>query len=337
VVATASIAGACGAVDRPGLQVKGYAADIVFTKKPAKSAPLLGPLPADLTGAQALADVGLPSLAPAGFDNPAPGTKYTGPPLSTRPPCRAAPPGSTAPQAAVTVPDGVRPETGTYRWRKTGTFSPTATPDLKLPLGGFEVRKLRNIRELGSGVFSFETLQPDPTGKYVRLTTWQVKPDAVASRAAALSLSLAAGDPERGLAIKSIETLQADGSRAPEGAQFHPATALLVLPLPVVPGEQFSSVAVDPTTQQSAVFQAQVAARDRVDACGDFVEGWKVTGTLSSSFEPKPYPYEVWAAPQLGAMPLLERTTRTQAGVGTLDATYTLAQLHPEPEAMAPR
>jgi hypothetical protein len=325
-----AIGSACAGADPAGLQVRGYPADIVFASRPQPTASLLGAIPPDLTSAQALADVELPAIRPASEPNGA-APRPPSTPLASRSVCRPAQPGSTALEAALTVPANARPEQGTYRWRKAGTFSLAVAPDQKLPVGGFETRKVRNVVERGNGVFTFEMVQPDAEGRFLRVTTWQVKPEPVAERASALSLSVAAGDPERGLALKAVDTLDADGTPVADGPRFHPTTALLVLPLPVVPGEQFQSVAVDPLTGETAIFEAQVGARDRVGACGEFVEGWQVAGTLTSSYDGNPYSYGLWAAPQFGALPILEHVARTST-LGSSDITFSLGQIHPQPE-----
>jgi hypothetical protein len=325
--------GACAKAGEAGLQVKGYAADVVFAKRKTPTTPVVAAIPPTLTPEQAIADVPLPEAAPPSFTPPA---KYVGPPIVARPACRAATPGATAAPAALTVPDGVRPETGQYRWNKSGSFALVGPQNATFPVGGFEQRKIRNVVERSAGVFTFETLQPDLNGRYIEVIQWQVKPNAVAERQSALSVSASAGDPERGLAIKAIDWISADGKPVAGATPFHPLTALLVLPLPIVPGEQVNSAAIDPTNAQAVTYQATVGARDRVDACGEFVEGWKVSGTMSWSGG-TPYTYELWAAPQFGAIPILERlqgTTTSAAGSINADVTWKIGQLHPSAAAV---
>jgi hypothetical protein len=326
--AVALLTSACAKAGEAGLQVKGYPADVVFAKRKVPQTQVAA-IPATITPAQAIADVLLPEAPPPTFTGPG---KYVGPPLVPRPVCRAATPGSTAVPAALTVPDGVRPEAGGFRWNKSGTFALAAQQNAKFPVGGFEQRKIRNVTERGTGAFTFETLQPDLTAKYIEVIQWQVKPNAVAERQSALSVTASAGDPERGLAIKAIDWITPDGKPLAGSTPFHPLTALLILPLPVVPGEQFTSVAIDPTNVQSVSYQATVGARDRVDACGEFVEGWQVSGTMTWTGG-TPYTYDLWAAPQFGALPILERlqgtTTSAATGAVTADVTWKIGQLHP--------
>ena len=323
------MAGGCARADPSGLHVKGYAADIVFGAPKPNQPSIAGP-PAGLTASQTTADVALPALPPIATAT-APPTKFVGPPPAPRKVCPDATPGSAAAEpAAITVPDGARPAAGIYRWKKAGSLTYAIAPDLKLPVGGFEQRRVRNVKEVSTGVFSFETVQPALDGKSTVVTGWQVKPNATAQRSSNLSVTVTVGDPERGLTLKSVDTIDKDG----KSVGFHPVTGLLVMPLPVVPGEQFSSVAIDPATQETMAYQATVGARDRIDACGQFVEGWQVTGKLSESSSSTPLDYSLWVAPQYGALPILERRDGSDAAV-SYSLTYTLAQLHPDPDPAA--
>jgi hypothetical protein len=100
-----------------------------------------------------------------------------------------------------------------------------------------------------------------------------------------------------------------------------------VLPLPVVPGEQFASVAVDADTLQVASYQAQVVSRDRIDACGEYVEGWRVRGTLTFAGE-TPQQYDILVATQYGATVVSEHIVG-QSPLGAYDLTFSLGQVHP--------
>ena len=314
VLAVVALGASCAPNRDTGLQVKGYAADLVFgaaTRKPLVPPGQAGPMP--VVGEE------IP-LPPQVFDSSLRGA----PTIARRPACPPAPPGAAAAeQAPPVLPTGSRPEVGVSRWRRSGSLT-VATTNLKVDFGGFEQRALRDVRELSDG-FAYQTVKPDlsaPSSTFV--TTWQVKPAAFQQNVGALTASVTAGDPERGLTIKAIDSFNAAGEMT---GSFRPQTGLLVLPLPVVPGEQFASVAVDPATLQVAQYQGQVVSRDRIDACGAYIEGWLVKGTLTF-VGGEPQQYDVLVATQRGATVVSEHIVG-QSVLGPFDLTFSLGQVHP--------
>ena len=310
LVAVALVAGsACADKRDTGLQVKGYAADLVFG---AAKRPPVAPL-----GAAAIPPAAAVPLPPSVFDG-----RLRGAPTITRAVCQKAPLGAGAAEPAPSVlPTASRPEVGASRWKRTGSV--TVPTGMKLDVAGFEQRAVRDITEV-SGGFAYQTVKPDIAGPSTYVTTWQVKPEAFQQNVSELSVSVTAGDPERGLAIKAIETFDAKGEIT---GSFRPVTGLLVLPLPVIPGEQFASIAIDPNSLQVAEYQAQVVKRDRVDACGEYIEGWLVTGTLTFAGE-QPQQYDVLVATQRGATVISEHIVGRNL-LGAFDLTFALAQVHP--------
>jgi hypothetical protein len=84
--------------------------------------------------------------------------------------------------------------------------------------------------------------------------------------------------------------------------------------------------------------QAKVVKRERVDACGDVVDGWAVEATQTFSrggqtAPPRTYRYIV--APQLGGLIISEQIHTTTAQ-GTTDVTLSLGQLQPSPLPVPP-
>ncbi|HLF41313.1 MAG TPA: hypothetical protein VI854_07560, partial [Acidimicrobiia bacterium] len=111
--------------------------------------------------------------------------------------------------------------------------------------------------------------------------------------------------------------------------EFSPA--VLYLPLQIEPGEQFSSVGIDPRTGQVLQHQAKVLNRERVDACGEIVDGWAVEATQTFSGQgtaTRTYKYIV--APQLGGIIVSEEFHATTPQ-GTTDLVISLGQLKPSP------
>src|SRR5205823_2494254 len=99
-------------------------------------------------------------------------------------------------------------------------------------------------------VFTYQTVQPQIGNTTLVRTTWQVKSNSPQSVQEALPLDntpdVRAGDPENGISIKKIETLDASGNVI--GPGFSPITGLLMLSLPVYQGDQITSTAADPVT-----------------------------------------------------------------------------------------
>ena len=313
VVAALMLGAGCARQEDTGLQVKGYAADLVFGA--ARRAPLAPP------GAAVEMPVGGFVELPDDVLEP----RFKGAPtISGRSACPTAPLGAAASESApVALPAGKRPEVGTARWKRTGSIT-LATTNLKLDYTGFEQRLVRDVSELADG-FVYQTVKPDPSAvAATHVTTWQVKPEAFQQNASALTASLTVGDLERGLTIKAIDSFDAAGAMT---GSFRPASGLLVLPLPVVPGEQFVSVAIDPGTLQVVQYQAQVIARNRIDACGEFIEGWEVKGTLTFAGA-TPQQYDLLVATQYGAIVVSEHMVG-QSGIGAYDLTFTQGQVHP--------
>jgi len=108
---------------------------------------------------------------------------------------------------------------------------------------------------------------------------------------------------------------------------------VLYLPLDIVPGEEFNAVGIDPRTGSVLQHQAKVVNRERVDACGEIVDGWVVESTqtfsgTASAAPPRTYRYII--APQFGGL-IISEEIRTATAQGTTDVTLSLAQVKPAP------
>jgi hypothetical protein len=79
--------------------------------------------------------------------------------------------------------------------------------------------------------------------------------------------------------------------------------------------------------------QAKVVKRDRVDACGEVVDGWAVESTQTFSgtgqtAPPRKYRYVI--APQLGGI-IISEEIHTAGPQGNTDVTLSLGQVKPAP------
>ena len=328
--------GACVQQDRPGVSVTALNADIVFgVKESVAAAPANAPLPD--TSATPFEDPTGPTRASIGDDDEDLPSQDFGPPTTVKrsfprpsfeattqtvsdcpPAALTAFPEETAP---LNVPVGRYPAEGEYRWKRTGTYETPNALDPSKPVvqnaDGFEKRILQKLTKEGADPtaanrmrYSYEVVQPEVTTGLVVTTRYRV--DTLAQSAEFQNTlgpeRLSAGEPERGLVIKQVSRTDKNGDRIAGAAPFSPTTGLLLGPLPVRTGETFTSIAVDPVTSQSMRYEAQLVRRDRVDACGEIIEGWRVEGTVSMSGDADvQYKYTTIVAPHLGMIPLYEK------------------------------
>jgi hypothetical protein len=278
-----------------------------------------------------------------------------------------APPKSTCPPAALTAfpakeasqaVEGV-PTEGQYRWKRAGTQTVATLPGVKLPVAGFEQRLVRSVVKVSDTEYTFETVQPELSGTITTISTFKVKIGAVSKTVAPpvqppdlthptapvplpvqvpatpelpkppVPESVSVGDPERGISLMKLQRVDAAGNSSE--LSFSPA--VLYLPLDVVPGDSFNAVGIDPRSGSVLQNQAKVVKRERVDACGDVVDGWVVesTQTFSGSAQtapPRTYRYII--APQLGGI-IVSEEIHTANPQGTTDVTLSLGQLKPAP------
>ncbi|MGH9286599.1 MAG: hypothetical protein ACRD0M_13140, partial [Acidimicrobiales bacterium] len=273
-------------------------------------------------------------------------------PTPLTPPKAACPPAALnafpATEAGLTLAG--MPAEGQYRWKRTGTQTMATLPGVAIPISGFEQRLIREVKKVSETEFTFQTVQPELGTGVTVLQTFKVKTDAV-SRGVEPPIqtiplerpdelpdevpfpsnpsvpSRRVGDPERGISLMRIERIDAQGNS--QILNFTPA--VLFLPLPIEPGESFESVGIDSRSGQVLQHQAQVVRRERVDACGEIVDGWVVEANQTfsgSGTATRSYRYII--APQLGGMMISEQVKVT-APEGTLDVTFSLGQTRPAP------
>jgi len=369
-LAAALLAG-CVKQGPPGVGMQKVAADIVFGLKPGAPLPpnlepgQVGPgEPTTYVPGPASAAGGAGAGAPdeADFDSGPGGSRrvrFVTPLNPARTPCPpAALTAFPAKEAGLTV-DGL-PAVGQYRWKRTGTQTLANLPGVKLPVAGFEQRLVRNVVRVSDTEYTFETVQPELGSDVTTISTFKVKTGAVSTTVtppveppdpnhpprsvplpvqvpgtqpalpkAPVPQTLSVGDPERGISLVRLQRVDAAGNSSE--VDFSPG--VLYLPLAIVPGEEWNAVGVDPRTGSVLQHQAKVVKRQRVDACGDMVDGWAVEATQTFSgggqtSPPRTYRYIV--APQLGGIIISEQIQTTTAA-GTTDVTLSLGQLQPSP------
>ncbi len=361
----------------PGVGVQKLAADIVFGVKPAVDTPPPNLEPGQGGPGDAttfVPDAGSSSAAGSSDG----GGDFSSGPARPRPRLPRVtpltPPKSTCPPAALTAfpakeagqtVEGV-PIEGQYRWKRAGTQTVAALPGVKLPVTGFEQRLVRNVTKVSDTEYTFETVQPELSGNVTTISTFKVKIGAVSKSVAPpvqppdlthptapvplpvqvpgtqpalpklpVPGSVSAGDPERGISLMKLQRVDAAGNSSE--LSFSPG--VLYLPLEVVPGEEFNSVGIDPRSGSVLQNQAKVVKRERVDACGEVVDGWAVESTQTFSgtgqtAPPRTYRYII--APQLGGI-IISEEIHTAGAQGNTDVTLSLGQLKPAPLPAQPQ
>ncbi|HEX9969475.1 MAG TPA: hypothetical protein VGB03_04990 [Acidimicrobiales bacterium] len=239
------------------------------------------------------------------------------------------------PEKSATVQVDTLPTEGLYRWKRGGSEKVKALNNQEIAYTGYEQRLVSNVVKVSESenvtsdyddrrniVYRYDTVQP--LGSGVRETSYQVKTNAGVQRqaAAATGQRVRTGDAEAGLAIKRIVTRDSQGT---EESTFE--VGLLILPLPVAPGETFTSVAKG-ARGDALRFQGTVGAKQRVDACGTIIEGFRVTGTLSGGDVTETWTFLV--ATQYGAI-LIEERFEYETSFGSHKPIFTIGQLHPKP------
>jgi hypothetical protein len=332
VAAALAMTTACVREDAPRMHMNSVSANIAFSEAPSvKAAAPAGfatPSPADV------ATSSLPDLPPQ-LGDIAPPAKFS-PPLPPSPakPCPVASTSSYPKQpAASNVPTPVLPTAGVYAWRHAGTYVSADAFGATLPLIGTSDRSVQNVVRASDTTFSFDVVEKDVFTKEIVTTTWAVNTagttptSRVPIAPPGAPTPPSAGEPGRGLAIQKIE--RRNPATHAINSTFAPPLPLLILPLPVKVSDHFTSAAVDPTTAAVLQYDATVDGIARVDACGEIIEGFKVSGTenFADGATTSSRSYSVVVAPQLGALPIQETFDQS---VGTIaKMTFTVNQLEP--------
>ena len=334
---TAGALAACAGGGTPGIRVEALQADIVFgVEKPEDAA--ITPVDApslDGSGPQTVnpsLNIPFRNRIPDRFKN----VLATVPGDSVLGACPPAPSGA-APRANAERNATAPPVAGLYRYRISGTRSfTTGGVEISAPVSGFEPRIVRNVESTGPTQWTFEMLEP--LGEGTRSVTWAVNTDATQQSVSPPYVAqnpIRAGEPGNGIALEAITDYDEDGNVS---GSFDAIPSLLFLPLPVLPGEEFQSAAVD-RQGQSMQLDGQVQRTQTVDACGELADGWLVGMTVvtAQSIESTASTEEWIFSTPMGGLPISHRVQgtyidpRTGTSV-TQDITYSLAQIDPAPD-----
>ncbi len=228
------------------------------------------------------------------------------------------------------------PQPGIRRYKRNGTIETTTPVAMKLPISGFEKRVVQNVARVDATTFSFEVAQIELGSGDLVTSTYVVRTRA--TNQPLLNTGLRVGVPDRGLALTRVE--RRDPKSGDLRSTFRPTPPVLLLPLPIAPGESFEGIGTDPTNGAFLQVSGRVIRRTQIDACGDVVAGWIVESTRSFTSPGQAQAAHVHnyvVAPQLGALIIEEHIEISDLTTGTLKATFTLAQLNPDPIPAKPR
>lgn len=249
-----------------------------------------------------------------------------------------------APQPRVTA----EPRPGSSRWRlqvSTTLKNADGTTEKRDSTEISGARVIRNFVRKSADVTEFQEVVRQ--GEEIRVTTYEVnnRPITVNPSDGVGNISgiaPAVGEPERGITLvrEDLQNVQTGQNVK----SFVPTTGLLMLPLPVVAGDTFSSTAVDPRTGETRTHSAKVLERQRIDACGDLVDGWGVdyerrqsTGgatTVPEAAAPNSIvSFRAAWATQYGGVPIQDNLSLKagQCLVCPVEFKQRLGQLNPDP------
>jgi hypothetical protein len=328
--------GACANGGTPGIRVEALQADIVFgVEKPedAAIAPV-DPTSLDGSGPQTVnpsLNIPFRNRIPSRFAN----VGATVPGSSVLGACPPAPSGA-APRANAERNATAPPVPGLYRYKISGTRSFTVNGvEISSPVSGFEPRIVRDVESTGTQ-WTFDMLEP--LGEGTRAVTWSVNTDATQQSVSAPYVGqnpVRAGEPGNGVALEAITDYDENGNIS---GSFDAIPSLLFLPLPVLPGEEFQSAAVD-RQGQSMQLSGQVQRTQAVDACGELADGWLVSMSVvtAQSIESTASTEEWIFSTPMGGLPISHRVQGTYVDprtgtTVTQDITYSLAQIDPAPD-----
>jgi len=340
----AVLAAACVRPDAPGVAIGLFDADLIFGfSEPATVAPPPNtPVPISPPPVNPV-----PPIPPSGSTLEFPDRDVDDNPFADLPPVNA--PADTCPEAArEAFPEEIAglqvtaaPTEGLSRWKQAGTRE---VPDIgPLAITGFERRTVQDVEVIreanGAPVeLTYATSQLDFFSGAVVVSRFRVITDGVTrtadSRTEIVGVDrVAVREPDAGVALESLEFLDSETGDLIASSTFTPP--VLYLPLPVIPGESYQATGVDLRTGATLRHEARVVDRQRVDACGDVVDGWFVEATqvFAGGPDPAPRQYDYVVSTQFGGVLTSERivTDGVAQGLPSVDVTFSLGQLTPDP------
>ena len=252
--------------------------------------------------------------------------------------CGVAPSTGAPAQQATTQVDS-KPVVGEYRWLASGVYEAVSgAATLKLHLFPYFFEDVRRVQDQKDSfpalpgstpglVFAYQTVQPSLGGNGYVVYTWKVKTQPQT------------GDPEGGLSLQEIDLYNGAGDQLDTLFKSAPNEGLLVLPLPVssgVVGIQGPNGGIGPTTSVDTTshgtnmqYTANVTGRERLDACGTWIQAWAIDGDLKNGANTTHWHLDV--ATQFGALVVGMNFNGTFLGTKLDDVKTRYGQTSPNP------
>lgn len=267
-----------------------------------------------------------------------------------------APPEEACPEASISAAPKIAPQPrisgpvrpGVSEWRIQAVQTVTGPDGSKTPDPSAEIgvpRIVRNVVERSTTRYTFEEVSTLGNEGVVRVSTYEVNTAALnrnPSNGVGIVVTPGVGEPERGITLVKEELQDVNTGQA--RVTFEPTSGLLLLPLPVVAGERFASTATDPRTGETRTHEALVLERQRVDACGELIDGWGVTyqrrqgdnaveTAITSANPDAVVEHTMVFATQYGGVPILEnfRLKEGQCERCPFEFKQRVGQLDPDP------
>lgn len=332
-LAAVVLATACSGDGTPGVLVSPLATDIVFGL-----ADETDPTPANFAPPVASPVVAGPSAPPPPIPEPrssGAGVFTGGQQVGECPPAAL----TEFPDESASVQVRGTPAEGEYEFKRTVT---TNEGDQRPSVdSGFQIHEVRNIERVSEHAFSFELVIPDTSVAGVdRMVVHHFlvnsNPDLLVNEGQAgqtigvvdvpeINLQVPEPGDEAGIFLTRIEST-VDGE---ETATFAPLLPVKYLDLSegiVTPGDSWQSISLDPSSGDVLVHDATVTRANRIDACGDIVEGWEIEAEQTFNGATRSYRYTF--ATQYGAM-LIGETTLVTEGDRTTQTEINIADQEP--------
>lgn len=284
--------------------------------------PVLGRVAVDAYPTDVVFGAGQPSPVPApatapglGLSQPFPslflGNNFALPEIATQT-CAVAPPtGAPAEEAGLDVT--TKPKPGLYQWVGAGQYLFAISGNtLHLPVPPFlnvfergiqdsaePIDTLQSLPGSSPGMdFTYDMVEPAIGGAGFTQFVWRVKTNAQT------------GDPEGGLSLAEVDILNGAGQVVQTAFKGEPG--LLMMPFPVSEGPvgiQGPNGGIQPTvaadtsgSNNSLQWNGTVGGRERIDACGTWIQAWQVDGTLTIGTNSTPATIHMDVATQFGGL-----------------------------------
>ena len=243
--------------------VREVPSDILLGAAEDEAEPAPPPAPIPPTAVSVVIPVAPPLPAPPAF-------VPTPPPLPPPPvpdPCPSADPLS-APRLEAPTDRAIEPAPGVFSYRNDGTFSVGGANANEGTFTDDTTREIRDVTEIDGG---FEFVVDARLGGTSTATTYRVVNVGPADEPLE-DLGVVDESVGRGLYIVAVESTDDAGGTT----VFRPANPLVLLPVPAFAGDTFSASGTDPLTGTTMTYDGTVIGKQRVDACGEFLDAVRV-------------------------------------------------------------